>query len=64
MSLLTAASHSVHWSIAFQLLADPAVISRAQLACKVLNQEYADPIIWKSACLLQVPSSSTSLKIP
>ena len=54
MSLLTAASHSLQNCIAFQLLADPAAISRAQMACKVLNDEYADPIIWKSACLLQV----------
>jgi len=54
MSLLTAASHSLQNCIAFQLLADPAATSRAQMACKVLNDEYADPIIWKSACLLQV----------
>ena len=51
---LLASSHNVISAIALQLIAEPAVIARTQMACKLLNQEYDDNVVWKSACFLQV----------
>ena len=53
-SLLKECGHNVRAAIALQLIAEPALIARTQMACKLLNHEYDDNVVWKSACLLQV----------